>query len=70
MPEPAIGPPFISEEPMLGLATTEELFRELIARFTGTPSAYYANVDRVAKLAEMMGGLNAPEREYRTVDHA
>lgn len=51
--------------PLLGLATTEEMFREIIARFT-TPTA--GSVGRALLLAEMLGGLDANTREYRTVD--
>jgi hypothetical protein len=70
----------ITNEPLLGLATTEQMFRELICRFrmeqyndnapdgaTISVSAYAA-VDRAIALAEMLGGLSAPEKEYRTVD--
>lgn len=60
------------DEAKLGLATTEELFRELIARFT---IGYIFNdvsslrmFDRALVLSEMMGGLSAPEKEYRTAD--
>ena len=55
----------------LGLATTEELFRELIAR---AKTNLFGNVgdaravDRAVALAEMLGGLSASDREYRTVD--
>lgn len=53
----------------LGLATTEELIRELIARFTiGTtsnPNDYLAQ-ERALKLAEMVGGMGALDREYKT----
>ena len=48
----------------LGLATTEEIFRELIARFQN--SAW--TVPDALKLAEMLGGLQAQDRDYRTVD--
>ena len=64
-----IHPP--GETPNLGLATTEELFRELIARnrvnVIGEPAAVLS-IERALQLAEMLGGLNATEREYRTVD--
>jgi hypothetical protein len=55
------------QEPLLGLATTEQLFRELITRFTvaGPDGGNWA---RTILLAEMLGGLGAQEREYRTVD--
>lgn len=55
----------------LGLATTEELFRELICRLKlntiGTHTALL-DTERVLILAELLGGLSAPEREYKTVD--
>ena len=61
----------MSEEPLiqsvqLGLASTEQLLRELITRFT--PGII--GVQRAIVLAEMLGGLDAADREYRTVDHA
>lgn len=60
----------ITNEPLLGLATTESLFRELITRFrhTGDVSMTLLNIDRCIALAEMLGGMSAPEREYRTVE--
>lgn len=66
-----------SAEPLLGLATTQQLMRELIVRFTMTQYVNQASgvrpdvaraVDRALVLAEMLGGMNGPEREYRTVD--
>jgi hypothetical protein len=59
-------------EAKLGLATTEELFRELIARFT----VHYPNthiesllmINRALELSEMLGGLKSVDKEYRTVD--
>ena len=66
----------ITNEPLLGLATTEQMFRELICRFKMeqfvpgvTSTTLAADFDRALILAEMLGGLSAPEREYRTVDH-
>jgi hypothetical protein len=66
------------EEPLLGLATTEELLREVIARFTTTMTqtevvfhatgTTYGNVARALILAEMLGGLNALDREYRPAE--
>jgi hypothetical protein len=53
--------------PLLGLATTEELFRELIARCTATWLTGL-NVQRAVILAEMLGGLSGAEREYRTAE--
>ena len=56
----------------LGLATTEELFRELICRFKmdlyvqGSTETHHASVERAIVLAEMLGGIDAPTREYRT----
>lgn len=47
-------------DPLLGLATTEVLFRELISRLRES--------GRAIDLAEMLGGLSAVEREYRPVD--
>lgn len=56
----------------LGLATTEELFRELITRFTihHTHSAMSQTtmIIRATTLAEMLGGLESFDKEYRTVD--
>lgn len=54
----------MNDSPLLGLATTEELFRELIARFSTQ-----LMIDKALKLAEMLGELYAIDREYRTVDH-
>jgi hypothetical protein len=65
----------ITNEPNLGLATTEEMMRELITRFRmeqyvdSVSTSAYAAVDRAIALAEMLGGMDAHEREYRTVDH-
>lgn len=61
----------MSDGPQLGLATTEELFREVIARLTINDYSavqHQLDVDRALVLAEMLGGLCAVEREYRTVD--
>lgn len=49
----------------LGCATTEELFRELIARCSGNNICSFT---RSLVLAEMLGGLDAQERDYRTID--
>jgi hypothetical protein len=57
----------MTDGPLLGLATTEELFREVIARFT-TTWLTSANVQRAVILGEMLGGLGATEREYRTAE--
>ena len=66
-----------SETANLGLASTEQLFRELICRFEMTQYEQQpgvlsveapAAVRRALVLAEMLGGLDAPTREYRTVD--
>ena len=59
-------------KPNLGCATTEELFEELIARFT----VYYPHnainsilmTGRAIDLAKMLGGLDAVQKEYRTID--
>jgi hypothetical protein len=51
--------------PLLGLATTEELMRELMARFTITLG--YGHTHRALVIAEMLGGLDAADKEYRTV---
>jgi hypothetical protein len=63
--------PANTQEPHLGLATTEEMFREIIARFSNLPSGSaeeWAGHRNALVLAEMLGGLGAVEREYRTVD--
>lgn len=55
----------------LGLATTEDLFRELIARLklnTLGPHTNLLDIERALTLAEILGSMSAPEREYRTVD--
>jgi hypothetical protein len=62
-----------TEDANLGLATTEEMLRELICRFTVAPTddiSAFRGVPRGLILAEMLGGLDAQEREYRTVGHA
>ena len=60
------------EKAMLGFATTEELFRELIVRFTihcaPAEITQMLCTERALILAEMLGGLNATEKEYRTVN--
>lgn len=59
------------DEPLLGLATTEELFRELIARLSdpfSTDLGCTPAIRRVAALAEMLGSLPMTVREYRAVD--
>jgi hypothetical protein len=64
----------ITNEPLLGLATTEQMMREIITRFRMTQYedsvsvSSYAAIDRALVLAEMLGGMGAPEREYRTVE--
>jgi hypothetical protein len=56
----------------LGLASTEDLFRELICRFvipaSGGNVTALTKINRALHLAEMLGELRATEREYRTVD--
>jgi hypothetical protein len=49
----------------LGLATTEEMIRELICRFKVDQT--FSSVERALVLAEMLGGMGAPDREYATV---
>jgi hypothetical protein len=57
----------IQNEPYLGLATTEELFREIISRFTvGADSLYMIKV--AVQVSEILGGLSPKQRAYRTVD--
>jgi hypothetical protein len=62
----------VQSEPYLGLATTEELMRELITRFVvHYPHNDVKQMDMTSKalyLAEILGSLSAPEKEYRTVD--
>jgi hypothetical protein len=67
----------IPESARLGLASTEELFRELICRFKMTQYEPHAMnmtvtvsqmIDRALVLSEMLGGLSGVEREYCTVD--
>jgi hypothetical protein len=63
--------PVTAQEAHLGLATTEELFREIIARFSNWPSGSveeWAGHRNALVLAEMLGTLGAVVREYRTVD--
>lgn len=57
--------PPTEDGPLLGLATTEELFRELITRLTYVSSS---NIEKALVLAEMLGSLNANDREYRTAE--
>jgi hypothetical protein len=64
----------LTSEPHLGLATNEAMLRELICRFKmdtyADPASVscYGSIERALALAEMLGGMSAPEREYRTVD--
>lgn len=55
----------------MGYATTEELFRELICRLAIVPVGHDVTrlkaTQRGLILAELLGGLDAEEREYRTV---
>jgi hypothetical protein len=60
--------------PRLGLATTEELYRELICRhrMEGGPHdspGRAMGMNRALVLAEQLGGLSSTDREYRTVGH-
>lgn len=61
----------MDKEANLGLATTEELFRELIARFTfdGTRGDITATlkINCAITLAEMLGALSVFDKEYKTV---
>jgi hypothetical protein len=55
----------------LGLATTEEMLRELICRFK-LDGCYASNgsiraIERALTLSELLGGLDGPTREYKTV---
>ena len=67
LPAPDAMSPSGGDEPLLGLATTEELFREIITRFAML-GRYPGPVERALVLAEMLGSLSAEDREYRTVD--
>jgi hypothetical protein len=59
-----------NNEAQLGLATTEEMMRELICRFKHVSEANInLNIERALVLAEMLGSMGATEREYRPVDH-
>lgn len=54
----------------LGLATTEQMVRELISRFKHVSEANInINIDRALTLAEMLGGMGSAEREYKTVNN-
>jgi hypothetical protein len=56
----------------LGLATTEQLYRELIARDSHVAPhdtlGNWRRIRRVGALSETLGGLDVSEREYRTVE--
>lgn len=55
----------------LGMATTEEMMRELIVRFKMNMYGEHTKMldfERALVLAEMLGSMSALEREYRTVD--
>ncbi len=60
------------DKPNLGLATTEEMFRELICRFSISYKhddvGNSRNINRALVLSEMLGGMNATEKEYSTVN--
>jgi hypothetical protein len=67
-------PPREDDGPRLGLATTEELYRELICRhrMEGGPHdspGRAMGMNRALVLAEQLGGLSSTDREYRTVGH-
>lgn len=61
----------IFEGANLGMATTEELFRELIARFTISGSSNNVEarlyIECAVVLAEMLGTLSVFDKEYKTV---
>ena len=62
----------ITNEPLLGLADTESLMRELITRFKMNMYGEHTKMldfERALVLAEMLGSMGATEREYRPVDH-
>jgi len=58
----------------LGLASNEEMMRELICRFkmeqytNGSDISVHRAIERALILSEMIGSMDAPEREYRVVD--
>ena len=58
----------------LGLASNEEMMRELICRFkmeqytNGSDISVHRAIERALILSEMIGSMDAPEREYRTTD--
>jgi hypothetical protein len=60
--------PQVVDSANLGLATTEELLRELIARERGSNSIAFVYTERAVLLAEILGGMSRIEREYRTID--
>jgi hypothetical protein len=65
--------PAPGNEPLLGLADTETLMRELISRFKLNMYGEHTKMldfERALVLAEMLGGMSATEREYRPVDHS
>ncbi|MEY4932521.1 MAG: hypothetical protein RLZZ403_841 [Pseudomonadota bacterium] len=67
----AVGARASWSEANLGAATTEELLREVIARFSIPQEGFKMDsglVHRSLVLAEMIGSLSAYDREYRTVD--
>jgi hypothetical protein len=62
----------MTDKASLGLASTEELFRELICRFTvALPNdiRQARMVNRGLILAEMLGGLDEVDKEYRTINN-
>lgn len=60
------------EEPLLGLASTNELMRELIARFEtqSLTEEFESSVNclRAATLKNILFGMAPVERNYKTVD--
>lgn len=62
----------LTQEPNLGLATTEQLIKELVSRLGTSLHGEAGNgpaCDRVYSLAFLLGSLSVSEREYRTVDN-
>lgn len=60
------------EQANLGLASTEEMFAELITRFRFQSEKMWPEnsemIDKAIELAKILGGLNREIAEYRTVD--
>ena len=56
----------MTDEPLLGLASTEELLREVITRLAD----HSMGTAWALAMAEMLGAMTAAQREYRTVDRS